>query len=122
MNVDRSTHAQSVGAAAAAPAARALGAMPPSALVLLGVLSVQLGSALAKHLFSAVGSSGAVALRTSFAAAVLVLLWRPSIRMSRRTWSVVLGYGVILGTMNLCFYTALARLPLGIAVTIEFAA
>jgi inner membrane transporter RhtA len=47
-------------------------------------------------------------------------VWRPSLRMSRRTWTVVLGYGVILGLMNLCFYSALARLPLGIAVTIEF--
>jgi inner membrane transporter RhtA len=78
------------------------------------------GSALAKHLFSAVGSFGTVALRLFFAAAVLTLLWRPSLRMKRRTWTVVLGYGVILGLMNLCFYLALARIPLGIAVTIEF--
>jgi inner membrane transporter RhtA len=51
---------------------------------------------------------------------VLMLLWRPSLRVNRRTWTVVLGYGVILGLMNMCFYLALARLPLGIAVTIEF--
>ncbi len=75
---------------------------------------------MAKHLFGAVGSFGTVALRLFFAAAVLMLLWRPSLRMGRRTWTVVLGYGVILGLMNLCFYLALARLPLGIAVTIEF--
>src|SRR4029450_8558436 len=54
------------------------------------------------------------------AATVLMLLWRPSPRMSRRTWTVVISYGVILGSMNLCFYLALARIPLGIAVTIEF--
>jgi inner membrane transporter RhtA len=74
----------------------------------------------AKSLFSAVGSFGTVALRLFFAAAVLMLLWRPSLHMNRRAWTAVLGYGVILGLMNLCFYLALARLPLGIAVTIEF--
>jgi inner membrane transporter RhtA len=59
-------------------------------------------------------------LRLFFAAAVLMLLWRPSLHMDRRVWTVVLSYGVILGLMNLCFYLALDRLPLGIAVTIEF--
>ena len=98
----------------------ALGVLPPPALVLLGIVSVQLGSALAKHLFVAVGSFGTVALRLFFAAAVLLLWWRPSLRMERGTWAVVLGYGVILGAMNLCFYLALARIPLGIAVTVEF--
>jgi len=78
------------------------------------------GSALAKHLFGEVGSFGTVALRLFFAAAVLMLFWRPSLRMDRRMWTVVLAYGAVLGLMNLCFYSALARLPLGIAVTIEF--
>jgi inner membrane transporter RhtA len=41
-------------------------------------------------------------------------------RMDRRTWTVVIGYGVVLGSMNLCFYQSLARIPLGIAVTTEF--
>ncbi|MDX3078096.1 DMT family transporter [Streptomyces sp. NPDC088354] len=99
---------------------RAFGAIPPTALVLLGIVSVQLGSALAKNLFDAVGSFGTVALRLCFAAAVLIAVWRPSPRMNRRTWTVVLGYGVTLGTMNLCFYLSLARIPLGIAVTVEF--
>jgi inner membrane transporter RhtA len=92
----------------------------PTVLVLLGIVSVQLGSALAKQLFSAVGSFGTVALRLFFAATLLILWWRPSLRMDRRAWTVVITYGVILGTMNLCFYLALARIPLGIAVTIEF--
>ena len=98
----------------------ALGAIPPTGLVILGIVSVQVGSASAKHLFAVVGSFGTVALRLFFAAAVLMLLWRPSLRMNRRAWTVVLGYGAILGSMNLCFYLALARIPLGIAVTIEF--
>jgi inner membrane transporter RhtA len=87
---------------------------------MLGIVSVQLGSAVAKQLFEEVGSLGTVALRLFFAAAVLTLLWRPSLVLDRRVWTVVLGYGVTLGAMNLCFYAALARLPLGIAVTIEF--
>lgn len=100
--------------------ARRTFAIPPTALVLLGIVSVQIGSALAKQLFSAVGSFGTVALRLFFAATLLLLWWRPSLRMNRRAWVVVLSYGVILGTMNLCFYLSLARIPLGIAVTIEF--
>jgi inner membrane transporter RhtA len=102
------------------PAGRSFGAIPPTALVLLGIVSVQIGSALAKHLFREAGRFGTVALRLFFAATVLMLLWRPSLRMNRRAWTVVLGYGVILVSMNLCFYQALSRIPLGIAVTIEF--
>lgn len=81
---------------------------------------MQLGSAVAKQLFPEVGSFGTVALRLFFAAGFLLLLWRPSLRMDRRAWMVVISYGVILGLMNLCFYLSLARIPLGIAVTIEF--
>ena len=101
-------------------AGRTFGAIPPTALVMLGIVSVQLGSAVAKHLFPVVGSFGTVALRLFFAAAVLILVWRPSLRLDRRTWTVVVAYGVVLGLMNLCFYLALARIPLGIAVTVEF--
>jgi inner membrane transporter RhtA len=120
MNVDRTERDPSLRSSLTALAGRTFDAIPPPALVLLGIVSVQLGSAFAKHLFSAVGSFGTVALRLFFAAAVLMLSWRPSLRMNRRAWTVVLSYGVILGLMNLCFYLALARIPLGIAVTIEF--
>ncbi|MEU2060872.1 EamA family transporter [Streptomyces sp. NPDC013455] len=120
MSVDRTERGPSPRFSPTALAGRSFGAVPPTALVLLGILSVQVGSAVAKHLFGAVGSFGTVALRLFFAAAVLMLLWRPSPRLDRRTWTVVLGYGVTLGLMNLCFYLALARIPLGIAVTVEF--
>jgi inner membrane transporter RhtA len=120
MNGDKTQRGPSPRSSLGALAGRTFGAIPPTALVLLGIVSVQVGSTLAKHLFSVVGSFGAVALRLFFAAAVLMLLWRPSLRMNRRAWTVVLSYGVILGSMNLCFYLALARIPLGIAVTIEF--
>lgn len=101
-------------------AGRVLGAVPPPGQVLAGILSVQIGAALAKQLFGAVGSTGTVALRLFFAALVLVVIWRPSLRMPGRAWAVVLAYGLVLGVMNLCFYLALARAPLGIVVTIEF--
>ena len=120
MKVERTERAPSPRSSLTALTGRTFGAFPPPALVLLGIVSVQLGSALAKHLFSEVGSLGTVALRLFFAAAVLMLLWRPTLRLSRGTWTVVLSYGVILGVMNQCFYLALDRLPLGIAVTIEF--
>ncbi|MDX2847810.1 EamA family transporter [Streptomyces sp. PA03-3a] len=120
MNADGTERGRHPRPSLTARAGRAYGAIPPTALVLLGIVSVQGGSALAKHLFTEVGSFGTVALRLFFAAAVLTLFWRPSLRMNRRAWTVVLGYGVILGSMNLCFYLALARIPLGIAVTVEF--
>jgi len=101
-------------------AGRTLGAIPPPAQVLVGIFSVQIGAALAKQLFGAVGTSGTVALRIFFAAAILLLVWRPSLRMNRRMWAVAAGYGVVLGLMNLFFYLSLARIPLGIAVTVEF--
>src|SRR5262245_60462391 len=89
------------GPSGAGVAGRGLGAIPPTVLVLLGIVSVQLGSAVAKHLFGAVGSFGTVALRLFFAAVVLILWWRPSLRLNRRTWTVVVGYGLTLGLMNL---------------------
>jgi inner membrane transporter RhtA len=115
-------------------AGRALGAIPPTVQVLIGIVSVQLGAALAKQLFAFAGASGTAALRLFFAALVLVLVWRPSLRdwggtaapggatssFTRRGWPVVLAYGLALGLMNLTFYQALARIPQGIAVTIEF--
>jgi inner membrane transporter RhtA len=101
-------------------AGRAIGAVPPPAQVLAGIVSVQVGAALAKQLFGTIGSSGTVALRLFFAALVLLLVWRPSVRLGRRVWTVVACYGAVLGAMNLFFYLALAQAPLGIVVTIEF--
>nr|WP_091449260.1 EamA family transporter [Actinokineospora iranica] len=97
-----------------------IGAVPPTIQVLVGIVSVQVGAALAKQLFSTAGSAGVVALRLVFAAAVLTLIWRPSLRVDRRALPVILGYGVVLAAMNTCFYLAIDRIPLGIAVTVEF--
>ncbi|GHF11713.1 threonine transporter RhtB [Amycolatopsis deserti] len=103
-----------------AAAGRALGVIPPPLQVLIGIVSVQVGASLAKQLFAVTGPAGTVTLRLFFAALVLLLVWRPVLRLGRRALPVVLAYGVVLGTMNLTFYQALARIPQGIAVTIEF--
>ena len=102
------------------PVARLVGGVPPTALVLLGIVSVQVGAAFAKQLFTVAGAAGMVTLRLLMAALVLVLIWRPSLRLDRRTLVTVVTYGSVLAVMNLCFYAALARIPLGAAVTIEF--
>lgn len=101
-------------------AGRTVGAIPPTLQVLLGIISVQLGAAFAKQVFAVAGAAGTVALRLFFAALVLLLIWRPTLRVDRRALPVVLTYGLVLGAMNLMFYQAIARIPLGIAVTVEF--
>lgn len=95
--------------------------MPAPLLVFGGVLSVQFGAALAATLVPEVGVGGAVLLRIAFAALVLLLLARPRWRgYTRVQWVAVVAYGVVLGLMNWSFYGSLARLPLGVAVTVEF--
>lgn len=101
-------------------AGHALGSIPPTGLLLGGMVSVQFGAALAKGLFPEIGAAGTAGIRLAFAAVALLAFWRPRLRMSRRAWFVVIGYGALLGVMNLSFYEALQRLPLGIAVTVEF--
>jgi inner membrane transporter RhtA len=90
-------------------------------LTLASIVSVQGGAALATTLFEEIGSSGAVLLRALFGALVLLALTRGA-PLRAREWrhrDVVL-LGVAVGTVNLFFYAALERLPLGIAVTLEF--
>ncbi|GAA1924119.1 EamA family transporter [Nocardioides lentus] len=90
-------------------------------LVVAGVVSVQVGAAFAKGLFDEVSPSTLVWLRLAFSTVVLLLVARPRLRgRSRRDWLVVLGFGLALGTMNWAIYQSFARIPLGIAVTIEF--
>ena len=76
---------------------------------------------MAATLIPAVGAFGSVALRLGFSALVLCVLARPALRgRSTRDWQVVTTYAAMLATMNVCFYAALAHLPLGVAVTCEF--
>ena len=93
----------------------------PVWLVLFGILSVQLGAAVAKLLFGDISPTGMVWLRQLTSAVVLGLVARPAWRgRARGDWVVVVGFGVALGVMNWAFYQAFARIPLGVAVTIEF--
>ncbi len=95
--------------------------VPAYALVGVSIGSVQFGSAIAAKLFAEVGSSGVGLLRLLSASIVLVVLWRPRIAgRSRHELAVGAALGVVLAGMNLSFYAALDRIPLGIAVTIEF--
>ena len=95
--------------------------VPPIALVLGAVTSVQVGASLAKTLFDDIGPGGTVMLRILLAAAILALLWRPEAReRSREEWVLVVAFGVSLAGMNYAFYAALDRIPLGVAVTFEF--
>ena len=90
-------------------------------LLVVGMIATQIGASMAKGLFPLVGATGATALRLTLAAIILSVLFRPwRYRLDRAQWRAVLLYGGSMGTMNLLFYSALATIPLGIAVAIEF--
>jgi inner membrane transporter RhtA len=93
----------------------------PIWLVLVGILSVQLGAGFAKSLFDEISPTAIVWLRLATSSVILWLLARPTLRgRSREDWQVVLGFGLSLGVMNWAIYQSFSRIPLGIAVTIEF--
>lgn len=95
--------------------------MAPTGFVLVAIASTQLGAALAKSLFEDVGPAGTVLLRVLFAALVLAALWRPRLRgLTRSELALTAAFGIALAGMNLSFYAAIDRIPLGVAVTLEF--
>ena len=92
------------------------------ALVVLAVTTLQIGAAFAVTLFDELGPAGASVLRLAIAALVLWALWRPRLRgHPRRDLALTVAFGLTLGTMNWAIYEAMDRIPLGVAVTIEFA-
>src|SRR5215207_6533694 len=96
--------------------------VPPTVYVVAAIVSAQLGSAVAKHLFAALGPSATVSLRTAFAALVLLIVWRPQVRgRTRADLVAMLALGLTLAGLSLSFYAALERIPLGVAMTLEFA-
>lgn len=89
--------------------------------LLLGMVSVQSGASIAKTLFPVAGPLGTVALRVGFGTLILCVALRPwRVRIPERSRVPIAVYGISLGIMNMCFYEALSRLPLGVAVALEF--
>lgn len=85
------------------------------------IASVQLGGALAVTLFARIGAGGAVLLRLLSASLVLLIVWRPWRRTITRRGLALAGlFGLVLAAMNMTFYHAIQRIPLGVGVTIEF--
>jgi threonine/homoserine efflux transporter RhtA len=112
-----------------AGAARALRTLPAPALVITGILSVQVGAGLAGRMFAEVTPAAMTGLRLWVSAAVIGTLGGRAVTSSvrdvvrDRAWrdvAVVLAFGVTLAVMNFSFYQSIARIPLGIAATIEF--
>ncbi|HOA89022.1 MAG TPA: EamA family transporter [Propioniciclava tarda] len=95
--------------------------VPPVLLVLVSIASVQLGSSFAKDLFSSAPPQTVAWLRLAFGALILTVIARP--RLAGRTrghWGIVFAYGLAMAVMNLVFYLAIQRIPIGMAVTLEF--
>ncbi|WP_046242390.1 EamA family transporter [Hymenobacter terrenus] len=95
--------------------------IPAVPAVLLAIVSVQGGAAIAKGLFPLLGAAGTTSMRIGLSALVLLAVVRPRLGQLRPAqWRAVVPYGLALGAMNFLFYSALARIPLGLAVTVEF--
>jgi inner membrane transporter RhtA len=100
---------------------RATSAVPPPALLVVSIISIQLGAAVAVNLFESLGSVATTFLRVALAAVLLLVATRHQIdARARRHLGLLLLFGCAIGAMNLCFYGAIARIPLGVAVAIEF--
>ena len=96
-------------------------AVPPWALALAAMLSVQLGSALSVGLIATAGPAGTAWLRLTFGAVVFLLIARPPLRsIRRRDLPAIVGLGITTGLVTICFLAAIERIPLGTAVAIEF--
>jgi inner membrane transporter RhtA len=92
----------------------------PSLALLGSQISVNLGAAVAKHLFNVIGVEAITALRVGFSALLLMAIFRPwRSPLTRRDIVNLLIYGTVMGMMNLLIYRAFKHIPIGIAVAIE---
>ena len=93
----------------------------PVAVILIAMLSIQSGASLAKSLFPLVGAPGVTALRIVLGTAILVVIFKPwRLRFKKEQRLPLLFYGLSLGAMNYLFYLSIQRIPLGVAVALEF--
>jgi len=102
-------------------AAAASGLLPPPVMLLMSILSMQIGAAVATKLFAALGPSGTVFFRLGFSAIFLAAAARPNLlSFGPAQWRAIAVLGAAICMMNLPFYWALARIPLGVASAIQF--
>ena len=95
--------------------------IPPIPAVLFAIISVQSGAAIAKGLFPIIGATGTASLRIAISALILLAVYKPNLfKITSEQWKFVIPYGLSLGAMNLIFYLAIERIPIGLAVTLEF--
>lgn len=93
----------------------------PTAVILIAMISIQSGASLAKSLFPLVGAPGVTALRLALGTLILVVIFKPwRLHFAREQRLPLLFYGLALGAMNYLFYLSIQRIPLGIAVALEF--
>ncbi|WP_231706649.1 MULTISPECIES: EamA family transporter [Tsukamurella] len=92
-----------------------------SSTMLVSAVSTQTSSALSLQTFGRAGPAPASGLRMAGAAVMMCALTRPDLRrVTAREWWAITGFGVVMAAMNLCLYQAIDRLPLGVAVTLDF--
>lgn len=97
------------------------GTLLPSLAVLASIISLTVGTSFGKQLFTSIGAEGTSSYRVAVSAVILLLIWRPWRTPLRfEDAKKIALYGITLGLMNLSFYLAIAHLPLGIAIAIEF--
>ncbi len=118
----------SAGASASGPATGPSSANPTGERRLVGVLlmltsglSSQIGASVAAQAFPVLGPVGVVAVRQWMAGIVLFAIGRPRLhKLTARQWRPVLGLAAVFAVMNVSLYTAIDRIGLGLAVTLEF--
>ena len=103
------------------PAFKTVSMLLPIAVLIIAMFCFQLGATLAKQVFPIVGAAGATALRLGLSSLMLLAVFRPwRLRPGASRWRNIVIYGIAMGCMNLCFYMSMERIPLGIAVALEF--